>query len=143
MEPVNTSAKSDLASVEPKRSVRQILMSYFYWTYPRGCFHYDVMVTLILLFIFITPHLWNYGDKASSSAGSAHPIELTGDGGHGMIVTVQAADVNVPVGATDAVVKKALRTAIEPVTGDAVVVERWVTVQDAAGNVSWKIWAHR
>ena len=101
--------RQELASVEPKRGVRQILKSYFYWTYPRGCFHYDVMVTLILLFIFVTPHLWNYGDKPSSSAGLLHPIELTGDGNHGMIVTVQAADVNVPAGATDAVVKKALR----------------------------------
>ena len=42
---------------QPRRSVRQILKSYFYWTYPRGCFHYDVMVTLILLFIFVTPHI--------------------------------------------------------------------------------------
>ena len=60
-----------------------------------------------------------------------------------MIVTVQASDVNVPPGATDAAVKKALRQAIEPVTGDAVVVERWETITDAQGNVAWKIWAHR
>ncbi len=65
---------------EPKRGLAEILKSYFYWTYPRGCFHYDVMVTLILLFIFVTPHLWNYGDKPSSSAGLRHPIQLTGDG---------------------------------------------------------------
>ena len=143
MEPMNTGDKTALAGAEPNRGVKQILMSYFYWTYPRGCFHYDVMVTLILLFVFITPHLWNYGDKASSSAGLLHPIELTGDGNHGIIVTVQSADVNVPAGASDAEVKKALRAAILPVTGDAVVVERWVTVQDAQGNLTWKIWAHR
>ena len=35
-----------------RRGFKEILMSYFYWTYPRGGFHYDVMVTLILLFIF-------------------------------------------------------------------------------------------
>ena len=128
---------------EPKRSFTEVLKSYFYWTYSRGCFHYDVMVTLILLFIFITPHLWNYGDKPSSSAGLRHPIQLTGDGGHGMIVTVEAADVNVPAGASDAAVKKALRQAILPVSGDAVVVERWETTTDAQGNVAWKIWAHR
>jgi hypothetical protein len=128
---------------EPKRGFAGILKSYFYWTYSRGSFHYDVMVTLILLFIFITPHLWNYGDKPSSSAGLRHPIQLTGDGGHGMIVTVQASDVNVPAGASDAAVKKALRQAILPVSGDAVVVERWETTTDAQGNVAWKIWAHR
>ena len=128
---------------EPRRGTREILKRYFYWTYPRGCFHYDVMVTLILLFIFITPHLWNYGDKPSSSAGLLHPIQLTGDGSHGMIVTVQASDVSVPSGGTDQEVKKALRQAILPVTGDAVVVERWQTITDAQGNVAWKIWAHR
>ena len=41
------------------------------------------------------------------------------------------------------VVKKALRKAIEPVTGDAVSVEHWETVTDAQGNVAWKVWAHR
>jgi hypothetical protein len=128
---------------EQKRGFSQILKSYFYWTYPRGCFHYDVMVTLILLFIFVTPHLWNYGDKPSSSAGLLHPIQLTGDGNHGMIVTVQASDVNLPPGAPDQVVKKALRQAILPVSGDAVVVERWETVTDSEGNLTWKIWAHR
>ncbi len=128
---------------EPKRGVREILKSYFYWTYPRGCFHYDVMVTLILAFIFVTPHLWNYGDKPSSSAGLLHPIQLTGDGSHGMIVTVQASDVSVPAGATNSEVKKVLRQAILPVSGDAVVVERWETVTDAQGILAWRIWAHR
>jgi len=128
---------------EPKRKLERGFESYFYWTYPRGCFHYDVMVTLILLFIFVTPHLWNYGDKPSSSAGLQHPIQLTGDGSHGMIVTVQASDVYVPAGASDSAVKKALRQAILPVSGDAVVVERWETVKDAQGNVAWRIWAHR
>jgi hypothetical protein len=129
--------------MQEKRGIKAVLKSYFFWTYPRGCFHYDVMVTLILLFIFVTPHLWNYGDKASSSAGLLHPIQLTGDGSHGMIVTVQASDVNIPAGTPDPTVKKALRQAILPVTGDAVVVERWETVTDTQGNLAWKIWAHR
>lgn len=128
---------------DEKRSFSEILKSYFYWTYSRGSFHYDVMVTVILLFIFVSPQLWNYGDKPSSSAGLLHPIQLTGDGNHGMIVTVQASDVSVPKGAPENVVKKALRQAILPVSGDAVVVERWETITDAEGNMAWKIWAHR
>ena len=123
--------------------MNKILKIYFYWTYPRGCFHYDVMVTLILLFIFVTPHLWNFGDKPSNAAGPPHPIQVTGDGGHGLIVTVAASDVNVPLFATDNEVRKALRVAIEPVTGDAVSVVRWETANDAQGNLDWKIWAHR
>jgi hypothetical protein len=127
-------------------SMKSILKSYFYWTYPRGSFHYDVMVTLILLFIFITPQIpgWDWGDKPSNLTGPAQPIQVIGNDGHGLIITVAAADAKVPDGAPDAVVKKALRKAIEPVTGDAVSVEHWELSRDASGNpAAWKIWAHR
>jgi hypothetical protein len=141
MQPLN----SGTPVPQPRPSIRQILKSYFYWTYPRGCFHYDVMVTLILLFIFVTPQIpgWSYGDKPSSGAGPAHPIQVVGNDGHGLIITVLDSDANVPAGASDAVVKQALRKAIEPVTGDAVFVTRWETVTDAQGNLAWKVWAHR
>jgi len=139
MQPLTPAAPA----AQTRRTVKQILLSYFYWTYPRGCFHYDVMVTLILLFIFVTPLFWNYGDKPTSLTGPLHPIQVVGNDGHGLIVTVQATDANVPPGASDAVVKKALRVAIEPVTGDAVFVEHWETITDAQGNTAWKVWAHR
>jgi hypothetical protein len=131
-------------NVQP-RTAKQVLLSYFYWTYSRGSFHYDVMVTLILVFIFLSPQIpgWSYGDKPSTAAGLTHPIQVIGDGGHGVIITVQVSDANVPTGASDAVVKKALRNAIEPVTGDAVFVEKWETVTDAQGNRAWRVWAHR
>jgi hypothetical protein len=125
--------------------LKKILKSYFYWTYPRGCFHYDVMVTLILVFIFVTPHLWDYGDKPSNAAGPLQPIQVVGNGGRGIVVTVRASDVKLDVHtkAPYNVVKKILRKAIEPVTGDAVAVDRWETITDAQGNMAWKVWARR
>jgi hypothetical protein len=126
--------------------MRTILRDYFYWTYPRGSFHYDVMVTLILAFIFITPHIpgWDWGDKPSNVAGPSEPMQVVGNDGHGLVLTVQASDVNVPAESPDAVVKKALRKAIEPVTGDAVAIDRWELTRDENGNpVAWKVWARR
>ena len=124
--------------------MNRILKSYFYWTYPRGVFHYDVMVTLILAFIFITPHLWDYGDKPSVLDFPTHPISVTSDGGRGMIITIQASDVLARAGEPDSEVKKTLRKAVEPVAGDAVSVEHWVLERDAQGNPqAWKVWAHR
>ena len=123
--------------------MNKILKSYFYWTYPRGNFHYDVMVTLILLFIFVTPQLWDYGDKPSRAPGPSHPIQVASDGSRALIVTVSAADVNAPDQATDNEMRRVLRKAIEPVTGDAVSVLRWETAVDAQGNKVWKIWARR
>lgn len=136
------SSTSNGAGTQPKRGLRQVVSSYFYWTYKRGTFHYDVMVTLILAFIFITPHLWDYGAKPSLVTGSTHPFQVVGNG-RGVIITVQGSDVSVPPNASDREVKKALRKAIEPVTGDDVFVERWMTTTDAQGNVSWQVWAHR
>jgi hypothetical protein len=123
--------------------MNKLLKSYFYWTYPRGHVHYDVMVTLILLFIFVTPHLWDFGDKPSRVPGPQHPIQVVGDGGRGIIVTVSADDLSVPMNETDSEVRKQLRKAIEPVTGDAVSVTRWETALDQQGNRVWKIWARR
>jgi len=133
------------AEPQPRRSFKQVLLSYFYWTYSRGSFHYDVMVSLILLFIFLTPWIpgFSYGDKPSTAAALIHPIQVVSDGGHGVIITVAVSDANVPAGASDAQVKKALRKAVEPVTGDAVFVEKWETFTDAQGNASWRVWAHR
>jgi hypothetical protein len=136
------SAPLDSAATGTKRTFGQVLRSYFYWTYSRGSFHYDVMVTLILLFIFVTPHLWDYGAKPTSVTQSTHPF-LVVPNGRGVIITVQASDVAVTPGASNGEVKKALRKAIEPVTGDDVFVERWETVSDAQGHLSWKVWAHR
>ena len=124
--------------------MNRILKSYFYWTYKRGSFHYDVMVTLILLFIFVTPWLWDYGDKPRSTAANMQPVQVIGDGGHGLVVTMQASDVNVPAAASDAEIRKALKKAMEPVLGDSMFVERWVLSRDQEGNPqSWKVWAHR
>jgi hypothetical protein len=126
-----------------RRGFKAIVKSYFYWTYSRGSFHYDVMVTLILLFIFVTPHFWNFGDRLSTDAGPSHPIIVSSTGGHDVIITVDAADVNTQAGATDSQVKRSLRHAIEPVTGDDVFVERWMTVTTPDGRLAWKVWAHK
>jgi hypothetical protein len=125
--------------------MNRILKSYFYWTYNRGSIHFDIMVTLCLLFIFVTPHLWDYGEKASSPLALQHPIQVVGSGDRSFIVTVYASDVALDLHTTASipVVKKALRKAIEPVTGDAVFVERWETLTDPQGNPVWKVWAHR
>ena len=135
---------AERSSPATKRTAGQVLKSYFYWTYTRGSFHYDVMVTLILAFIFVTPWLWDYGDKPRSTAANTQPMVVMGDGAHGLIVTVQASEVNVPASSSDAVIKKALKKAMEPVLGDSMYVVRWELTRDRNGSPqSWKVWAHR
>jgi hypothetical protein len=40
-----------------------LLRNYIFWTYERGSFHYDVMVTLILLFLFVSPRFIDFNDR--------------------------------------------------------------------------------
>jgi hypothetical protein len=58
-------------------------------------------------------------------------------------VTISDIDVKAPGGASDSEMRRVLRKAIEPVTGDAVTVLRWETATDLQGNKVWKIWARR
>lgn len=124
--------------------MQKTLKSYFFWTHQRGSFHYDVMVTLILAFIFITPQFANFGDKAPKNTRFDEPIQVLGDGGQGLIVTVPFDNVIVDLSASDRKVRRAIHDAIQPVTGDAVSVVRWETVADTSGKpVAWRVWAHR
>ena len=124
--------------------MNKLLKSYFYWTYKRGSFHYDVMVTLILAFIFITPHLWDYGDKPPVTGGPMQPIQVLGDGGKGLILTVPADEVPMPAEVTDRSMRRALKKAMQPVTGDGVMIDRWELSRDSGGNpLAWKVWAHK
>ena len=124
--------------------MQKTLKSYFFWTHQRGSFHYDVMVTLILAFIFITPHFMNYGDKVPQNAALAGPIQVMRDGNYGLVITVPLTNVAVDLTADEKKVRRALHEAIQPVTGDAVFVVRWETVADTNGKpVAWKVWAHR
>lgn len=123
--------------------MNKLLRSYLYWTYPRGNIHYDVMVTLILLFIFVTPQFWDFGDKPSRVPGPSHPIQVASDGSRTLLVTISDIDVRAPASASDSEMRRVLRKAIEPVTGDAVSVLRWETATDDDGKKIWKIWARR
>ncbi len=49
----------------------QTLKGYIWWTYPRGSVQYDVMVTLILAFIFLTPLWVNFRDKPTGAPAAS------------------------------------------------------------------------
>ena len=71
-------------------------------------------------------------------------ITLLGDGGKGLILTVPASEVPIPARVTDYTMRRALKRAMQPVTGDAVSIERWELSRDANGNpLAWKVWLHK
>jgi hypothetical protein len=115
----------------------RILKSYFFWTYERGSFHYDVMVTLILAFIFVTPHLWNYGDHPVPGNFAPTEVLVRADGRGGFTYVVPADQVQ---GGT---LNTRLEAVIERISGP-MVVDHYDTLKDASGKVTaYKVWAHR
>ncbi len=121
------------------------LRSYLFWTYERGSFHYDVMVTLILLFIFISPHFIRYRDRPVFQLPSQIMVENNGQGE--LVYQVRANDVLTMErsgGATeDLRTRRALRRLIEPIAGD-VMIERYEPLRGDSGQVvAYRVWAHR
>ena len=118
----------------------KLLKSYFFWTYQRGTFHYDVMVTAILLFMFLTPHLINYNERPVETV-ALHSSEVLvkengqSDGSSRFIYQVRADDMR---GATtDDERRAAILRLVEPISGE-VTIESYAPVRDAKGHiVAW------
>ena len=79
-----------------RSSIGQVLHDYFFWTYERGSFHYDVMVTLILIFMFVSPFVIDFNDrpvetvalhssevlvKEAGTSGTEQPVYVPDSGG--------------------------------------------------------------
>jgi hypothetical protein len=122
------------------------LRSYLFWTYERGSFHYDIMVTLILLFIFVSPHFINYRDRPNFQLPSQIMVENDGSGS--LVYQVKRTDVDqslqhVKGSSEDLRTRRALRRLIEPIAGD-VLIDRFEPLTATDGNVTaYRVWAHR
>jgi hypothetical protein len=116
------------------------LRGYVWWTYPRGSFHYDIMVTLILLFIFVTPFYVNFKDKPAERKPHPTGVIVIPDKDSGFIYQVQAAAVK---GNSDAEIRAGLFSVIEPIAGE-VKITRYELITDVNGKpAAYKVWVHR
>lgn len=111
-----------------------LLRNYFWWTYERGSLHYDVMVTVILAFLFISPHYINFRDRPVTNVplrSSEVLVKNAKDPDH-MIFEVRAADLHGATG--DQAMRLALRRVIEPIS-PGVTLETYTPVTDAHGAI--------
>ncbi len=130
-------------------AVRNILSSYFWWSYERGSFHYDVMVTLILAFLFVSPHFIDFKDKPVESV-ALHASEVlvkeagTSNGNSRFIYEIRADQEGGPQpGQTDAERSAAILRVVEPISGE-VTLQRYEPMLDTHGKiVAYKAWVVR
>ena len=121
-------------------AIWRTIRGYILWQYERGTLHYDIMVTLILIFIFFSPRVINFNDKPV--ARNPHPTEVlvTADAEGHLLYQVTASAV---AAGDDASVRDQLLHIIEPISG-AVSIVSYETVSDSKGKVqSYKVLAKR
>ncbi len=113
------------------RRAWQTIKGYLFWTYNRGSFHYDVMVTIILLFIFLTPRAW-FRDKPAEHRPHQSEVVVQPDGHDGFVYEVDAAAVS---GTTDDAIRADLLRVIEPISGE-INISSYEAVHDAKGRLA-------
>jgi hypothetical protein len=123
-------------AVSPMGAIWRTIRGYILWSYERGSLHYDIMVTLILLFVFVSPLFINFKDKpVERNPHLTGVIVIPGEKG-GFIYQIPAAAVN-SEGNPD--VRRQLERIIEPISG-AVSITNVETIRDSAGRtLSYKV----
>jgi hypothetical protein len=118
-------------------AIWRTIRGYILWSYERGSLHYDIMVTLILLFVFVSPFYINFNDKPVERNPHPTGVVVIPDQQGGLIYQIPASAVTVG-NAID--IRHQLLHIIEPISG-AVSITRYETSNDAAGHVqSYKVW---
>lgn len=122
--------------------MKRILRNYIFWTYQRGSVHYDVMVTLILLFIFLSPLGIDYHDRPVERTLPPSQVLVKNDGHDGLMYQVDVATVDSIHDSEN--LRSKLHTIILPISGD-VTIDRYEPVQSQPGGkvIAYKVWAHR
>jgi hypothetical protein len=128
------------AAVSPMGAIWRTIRGYILWSYERGSLHYDIMVTLILLFVFVSPYFINFKDRPVERNPHSTGVLVIPDKNGGFIYQIPASAVNSDAGAD---IRGQLERIIEPIAG-AVSVTRYEPVNDAMGHPqSYKVWVDK
>ncbi len=123
-----------------------LVKNYLFWTYERGSLHYDVMVTAILLFLFVSPRFLKYNDQPVETVALHSSEVLVKEAGRKgdrarFIYQVRADDMGHP--ANEAELDAAILRLVEPISGE-VTLDHHEEVKDSNGRVvAYNAWVLR
>jgi hypothetical protein len=134
----------------PAGSVWRTIKSFILWSHERGTIQYDVMVTLILLFVFLSPGLITFNDRPVERNPHPSDIIVSPDGSGGIVYQIQGKAIQTgtsqggvtPCGDDPAVRAQLLRI-IEPISGE-ISIKTCIAVTDKKGNIlAYRVWVQR
>jgi hypothetical protein len=124
----------------PMKGVWRTIRSYILWQHERGTLHYDIMVTLILIFVFFSPRLINFNDKPM--LGNPHPTDVvvSPDAQGGLLYQISASAITP---GDESAIRDQLLRIIEPISGEVSIV-KYEGVPDRKGQVQgYRVWVKR
>jgi hypothetical protein len=116
---------------------------------------YDVMVTLILLFVFLSPRVIDFNDHPVERNPHPSDVIVSPDGSGGIVYQIQGKAILSGVNqsgtsagggtgcADDPAIRAQLLRIIEPISGE-ISIKDCVAITDKKGNVlTYKVWVQR
>src|SRR3989304_2258562 len=109
------------------------------WTYERGTWQYDIMVALILAFIFLTPREWFYDQRHPPEASG---VVLLSSNDHEKVYKLRATLLELKHGAgAEEAIRKGVERVLRTYTGKPVQITKIKPETDAHGQVvSYAVW---
>jgi hypothetical protein len=124
----------------PMNGVWRTIRSYVLWQHERGTLHYDIMVTLILLFVFLSPRVINFNDKPALHNPHLSDVVVTPDAQGGLLYQISASAITP---GDDQSVRDQLLHIIQPISGEVTIV-KYEGVPDRTGQVQgYRVWVKR
>jgi hypothetical protein len=128
----------DLASIGDSQGeglMPNLIHRYLFWTEERGSLHYDVMVTAILLFLFVSPHYIDFKDRPKVAVHASEVLVKEDgilNGRPRFIYQVRADDMGHVSSDDDR--RAAILQLVEPISGEVTLV-RYDEVKDSGGHI--------
>jgi hypothetical protein len=140
LQSVDISTAATGAPSLPMKGALRTIRSYILWQHERGTLHYDIMVTLILIFIFVSPRLITFNDKPVPRVLHQNDVVVTADAQGSLVYQIPAGAITP---GDDQSVREQLLRVIQPISGEVTIVS-YEAVDDGKGQVqSYKVLAKR
>jgi hypothetical protein len=123
----------------PMNAVWRTIRNYVLWSYERGTLHYDIMVTLILIFIFFSPYWIHFNDKPKLRNPHPSDVVVTPDAQGRLLYQIEAAAISA---GDDAAIRAQLLHLIEPISGHVSIVS-YEAIADHGHVQSYKVLVQR